>query len=84
MTSTRTGLRRARGRAIAAIVGAGAATLMVGLTIATDGPAGAGAANAQPVSQMGSTVTWEPPATTTPAAVPATEKAVPRVKAPHS
>jgi hypothetical protein len=80
---TRTCLGGARGRAIAAIVGAGAAALMVVVTIATDGPAGAGAANAQPTSQMGSTVTWEPPTTTTPPAVPATEKAVPTVKAPH-
>jgi len=66
---------------VAAAVGMAATGLLVVASVATDGAVGA--AYAQPVAHVGSTVTWEAPTTTTPPAVPVTEKAVPAVKALH-
>ena len=68
---------------VAAAVGIAATGLLVVESVATDGAGAAGTAYAQPVAHVGSTVTWEAPTTTTPPAVPVTEKAVPAVKAPH-
>ncbi len=76
-------VKAVKGKRIAAIVGAGAATLMVAVPVAVNSPDVAQAANPQPVARMGSTQTWEAPTTTTPPTAPATEKAVPTVKAPH-
>ena len=95
MRFKRTYGQTARAKRIAAIVGAGAAALMVAVPVAindadvssNNGPAVAGGAAypayTQPVPRRGSTVTWEPPTTTIPPSVPATEKAYPTVKAPH-
>ena len=91
MRFKRTHGQTARAKRIAAVLGAGAAALMVGVPVAMNnpdrasinGPDVASAGYTQPVPRRGSTVTWEPPTTTTPPAVPATEKAVPKVKAPH-
>ena len=64
---------------IAAVLGLTAVGSMVALNISTNDTH----TYAQPVSHMGATETWEPPATTTPPAAPLTEKAYPAVKAPH-
>jgi hypothetical protein len=91
MRFKRTHGQTTRAKRIAAVLGAGAAALMVAVPVAindpdvasNNGPDVASAGYTQPVPGRGSTVTWEPPTTTNPPTVPATAKAVPAVRAPH-
>jgi hypothetical protein len=83
---------RSRAKQIAALLGTAAAVLMVASPIAVNGfgtdsqsvprpEVVVNAAFSQPVApnmREGGTATWAPPATT-----PATQRAVPQVKAPH-
>lgn len=75
--------RRAHLKAIAAVVGAGAAASMVAVLFVTSPSDVVSQGSPQPLARMGKTATWEPPTTTIPPSVPAVEKAVPTVKAPH-
>jgi len=88
---------RSRTKQLAALLGTAAAVSMVASPIVVNGfgtdtqslprpEVVVNAAHTQPVvpnMQQGATATQTQPATTAPATTPATERAVPRVKAPH-